>query len=480
MKTIYEVVIGLEIHAQMSTKTKMFCRCDNDSFNKEPNINTCEICMGFPGTLPCINKEAVKKAVIAALALHCVIPEHSKFDRKNYFYPDLPKGFQISQYDVPVSLKGWIEIEMKEGIKKIGITRLHMEDDAGKLTHAPGGTLCDYNRSGTPLMEIVSEPDMHSSEEAVAYAKEIQKILRYVGSSECDMEKGMMRFDINISIRPKGIKEFGIKVEVKNLNSFRSLERAIEYEIKRQTEAVECGERIIQETRGWDDIKGVTESQRTKEEAQDYRYFPEPDLPPLIQKNEEIEMYKKNIPELPRAKKKRYEQEFKLSDEEARILTEELDRALFFEHAATISKDPKKTAQFMNSMLLGHLNEKHQSLGECKISPENLGKLILLINNGKISHNLAKGKIFTAMFETGMSAEEIMEEKGLEELSDKGALENLAKKIIAENPKIVEQYKNGKTTVIGFFVGQMMQKTKGAANPKMVQDILKELLGAET
>lgn len=473
---MYETVIGLEIHAQMSTKTKMFCRCDNDSFMKEPNINTCEICMGFPGMLPSINKEAVKKGVIAALALRCEIPLLSKFDRKNYFYPDLPKGFQISQYDVPVSMKGWIEIETKEGIKKIGITRLHLEDDAGKLTHISEGTLCDYNRAGTPLMEIVSEPDLRSADDAVTYAKEIQKILRYVGSSECDMEKGMMRFDINVSIRPKGAEQLGIKVEVKNLNSFRSLERAIEYEIERQTDMAKRGERIIQETRGWDDIKDVTESQRTKEQAEDYRYFPEPDIPPLVQKKEQIESLKKNIPELPLSKKKRYEREFKLSDEEARILSEELDRALFFEEAATISKDPKKTAQFMNSVFLGHLNEKHQPLAGSKITPKNLGKLILLINDEKISHNLAKGEIFTAMFENGKSAEEVMKEKGLEEMSDKDTLRDLAQKVLNENAQIVEQYKNGKTTVIGFFVGQMMQKTKGAANPKIVQDILKELL----
>ncbi|MBU1019311.1 Asp-tRNA(Asn)/Glu-tRNA(Gln) amidotransferase subunit GatB, partial [Patescibacteria group bacterium] len=320
--TNYEPVIGLEIHAQVNTKTKMFCGCDNDSFQKEPNTNVCPICMGFPGTLPAVNREAYKKGIRAARALNCKIPKFSKFDRKNYFYPDLPKGYQISQFDKPVSENGYVEFEVDGSVKKVGITRLHLEDDAGKLTHTSSGSLCDYNRSGTPLMEIVSEPEIYSTQEASAYARELQKVLRYVGSSDCDMEKGMMRFDVNISIRKKGEKELGTKVEVKNLNSFRSMERTLDYEFKRQVQALENSEEIHQETRGWDKKNEVTVSQRSKEEAQDYRYFPEPDLPPMTASESEEE-----LPELPFARQKRFQEEFNLKDEDAKLLTETPDLA---------------------------------------------------------------------------------------------------------------------------------------------------------
>lgn len=476
MSNQYQTVIGLEIHAQTNTRTKMFCRCDNDSFNKEPNTNVCPICMGFPGTLPTINQTALEKGIQAALAINCKIKSFSKFDRKNYFYPDLPKGFQISQFDQPLSENGHIEIEINDQKKRIGITRLHLEDDAGKLTHVLGGSLCDYNRSGTPLMEIVSEPDLSSAEEASLYAREIQKILRYVGASDCDMEKGMMRFDINVSLKKPEAKEFGTKTEVKNLNSFRALEKALEYEIHRQTEVLDQGEKIIHETRGFDPQKETTFSQRTKEEAQDYRYFPEPDLPPIVPDEKLIEKLKKELPELPTAKATRFKKDFNLSDEETRLLIQNIETANFFETAVKISQEPKKVAAFITTVLFSHLKEEHKSLTECKIKAENLGELIKLINDGTISNNLAKGKIFEEMYKTGQTPQKIIEEKGLKQVSDTNEIESLCQKAIQENNKVVQEYKNGKETAIGFLIGQVMQATKGQANPKVVNETMRRLL----
>lgn len=470
----YEPVIGLEIHAQVNTKTKMFCNCDNDSFQKDPNTNVCPICMGFPGTLPVINKEVYKKGLRAALALNCKIPKFSKFDRKNYFYPDLPKGFQISQFDKPISENGHIEFEVNGEIKKVGITRLHLEDDAGKLTHTNSGSLCDYNRSGTPLMEIVSEPELYSTEEASAYARELQKVLRYVGSSDCDMEKGMMRFDINISIRKKGEKEFGTKVEVKNLNSFRFLERALDYEFKRQVEALENGEKIQQETRGWDTKQEITISQRSKEESHDYRYFAEPDLPPMTTEN--AEKLAGELPELPFARQKRFQKEFELKHEDAKLLTETPELADFYEETAKKSSDPAKTNAFITTILIKHLKEEQKKLSSCKITPESLAELIKLINNGDISNNQAKGEVFASMYETGKSPQEIVEEKGLKQVSDSGQIEEFCKQVIAENPETVEDIKSGKDRAAGFLVGKVMQLSKGQANPAMVSETIKKLL----
>lgn len=474
---VYEPVIGLEVHAQISTKSKMFCRCSNDSFGKEANTNVCPICMGFPGMLPYLNEEALRKGLIAALALHCEIPPYSKFDRKNYFYPDLPKGFQISQYDFPISKQGYVDITVNGHPKKVRVHRLHLEDDAGKLTHVPSGTLCDYNRSGAPLMEIVSEPDIFSVEEAVAYAEELRRIIRYVGSSECDMEKGMMRFDANISLRKKGDIALGTKAEIKNLNSFRNLEQALQFEIQRQQKDLEDGKKIIQETRGWDPEKMQTFSQRTKEEAHDYRYFPEPDLPPLSLAPGQLSEWKKLATELPLARKQRFIKEYGLTDQESAILTESRGLADYFEEAAKISKDPKKTAAFIMTLILAKLNEENLDISSSKISNQSLGRLIQLINDGVISNHLAKTEILQAMWETGKNPDMLIKEKGFVMVSDTVALEGIIKQTIEKNPDIVESYRKGKQQVIGVLVGQVIKETKGQANPKLVNEILRKLLG---
>lgn len=474
--TTYEPVIGLEIHAQTNTKTKMFCGCDNDSFRKDPNTNVCPICMGFPGMLPVINKEAYEKGIKAALALNCKIPSFSKFDRKNYFYPDSPKGFQISQFDQPVSVDGHVEFEADGELKKVGITRLHLEDDAGKLTHVGNGSLCDFNRAGTPLMEIVSEPELYSTQEASAYARELQRLLRFVGASDCDMEKGMMRFDINISIREKGAKELGVKVEVKNLNSFRFLEKALDYEFKRQVEAMESGEEIVQETRGWDTKQEMTVSQRSKEEAHDYRYFPEPDLPPMKITDEDITKLKESLPELPFARKKRFEEEFEIDQESSKLLTETPEMADFFEEVAKKSGDAKKANAFITTVLIKHLKDEQKPLKDCKITTDQLSAIIKLVGAGDISNNQAKGEVFDSMYKTGKDPKEIIEEKGLKQVSDTGEIEGYCKKVIEENPEAAEDVKNGKDRAIGFLVGQVMQLSKGQANPGIATETIKKLL----
>ncbi|MEK7172022.1 MAG: Asp-tRNA(Asn)/Glu-tRNA(Gln) amidotransferase subunit GatB, partial [Patescibacteria group bacterium] len=441
-----------------------------------PNINVCPVCMGFPGMLPAINSSALKKGITAALALNCEIPEFSKFDRKNYFYPDSPKGFQISQYDKPISKNGYVDIVVGGEKRRVRVNRLHLEDDAGKLVHEGSATLCDYNRSGTPLMEIVSEPDLYSVEEASAYAQEIRRILRYVGSSDCDMEKGMMRFDINVSLRKKGDKKLGVKAEVKNLNSFSALEKTLEYEIKRQTSALEKGEKIVQETRGWDDNKGITVSQRSKEEAHDYRYFPEPDLPPVKVKKEEVEILRGNLPELPIARRFRFVEQFKISEEDSRILTEEKEMADFFEEVVKACSDPKKAVSFINTILLKHLNNDGMSLAQCRIKVGQLGALIKLINEGVVSNNMAKTEVFDEMYKTGKDPQKIIEEKGLKVVSDTGEIEKVCKKIIEENAGPVEDFIKGKDQALGFLVGQVMKETRGKANPAIVNEILRKLL----
>jgi aspartyl-tRNA(Asn)/glutamyl-tRNA(Gln) amidotransferase subunit B len=473
----FEAVIGLEIHAQINTKSKMFCRCDNDSFDKPPNTNVCEVCMGFPGQLPVINKEAVTKGVIAALALNCQIPERCKFDRKNYFYPDLPKGFQISQYDQPLAINGYVEIKKDKGKKKIRITRLHLEDDAGKLTHVAGGSLVDFNRCGTPLMEIVSEPDMNNAEEAVYYAREIQNILRFCGSSDADMEKGMMRFDASVSIRPKGDKKLHHRAEIKNLNSFKSLGAAINYEIERQIALWNEGSPLKGDiTMGWADDSQKTYLLREKEGADDYRYFPEPDLPPLIITKDYLNSLRKKIPELPAEKRERYKKDYNLLDDDIRILTSDLYTAQYFEEVVSMIKDPKKAVSFINTILMAKLKEDQISLEECKITSRMLGELIKLIENGDISNNQAKGEVFDEMYKTGDSPKKIVEKKGLKVVSDVSAIESACKKVIEENAKVVEEYKNGKDKVFGFLVGQVMKEMKGQAKPQIVNELLKKML----
>lgn len=472
----YDIVIGLEIHAQMNTKTKMFCRCSNDSFNKMPNSNVCPICMGFPGQLPILNKQVIRKGIIAGLSLNCEIPEVSIFDRKNYFYPDSPKGYQITQFTHPISINGHIKINTSQGEKTIRINRMHIEDDAGKLTHTSNGTLCDFNRAGTPLMEIVSEPEIFSVEEASSYAREIQKIMRYCGSSDADMEKGMMRFDLNISLKPKGSDKLGTRAEVKNLNSFQSLEKAAEYEIKRQTDLLNQGEKIAQETRGWDDKLQKTVNQRSKEEAMDYRYFPEPDLPPVQASAELVGELKKLVPELPHSKAKRFSEEFKLLEDDIRILTETPELADFFETANQIGEDPKTTCSFINTVLAAHLKEDQISIKESPVSANQIGKLVKLIKEGTISNNVAKSTVFEEMYEKGGEPEEIVEAKGLQQVSDTGALEEMAKKAIEALPQAAEDVRNGEMKAIGALVGFIMKESKGSANPKAVNEILKKLL----
>ncbi len=472
----YEVVIGLEIHARINCKTKMFCRCSNDIFNAEPNTHVCPICMGFPGMLPLTNEVCVKKGVKAGLALGCKVVESNKFDRKSYFYPDLPMGYQISQYDLPVIQNGRVTISLSDGsTKDIRVNRLHLENDAGKLTHTSGGTLVDYNRSGTPLMEIVSEADMNSVEEASSYARQIQKVVRYVDASDADMEKGQMRFDLNLSLRPKGQKEFGIRSEVKNLNSFHSLERAGEYEIKRQTRLLNEGGTVVQETRGWDDDKRITVSQRSKEEAADYRYFPEPDIPPLAITEEMIERLKSEIPELAVAKSNRYKNELNLKTQDSELLAGSVDLSGYFEEALAVSGDAKRTANWLLSELLALLKADACTIGESKLSAINLGKLVKLIADGTISNKIAKD-IFKELYQGDLDPEKVVEEKGLKVMSDTGELEVVCQEVINRNPDSVADFKGGKDRAIGALVGQVMGATKGSANPKLVNDILRKLL----
>lgn len=472
----YEAVVGLEIHCRISSKTKLFCRCSNDIFDAEPNTHVCPVCMGFPGMLPLINEEAIRKGMIGALALGCEIPEFSKMDRKSYFYPDLPMGYQISQYDLPVSQHGKVTVRKEDGsTKEIGVTRLHLENDAGKLTHVSGGSLVDYNRAGTPLVEIVSEPDMRTREEVSLYARQIQKIMRAVGTSDADMEKGQMRFDLNISLRPKGQKEYGTRAEVKNLNSFRSLEKAFDYEFQRQKELLESGGKIVQETRGWLDDKEVTVSQRGKEEAADYRYFPEPDIPPLVVTREMVAELKKQLPELPEARAQRYESEYGLSAVDAANIAADMSLAAYFDRAVETSGAPKKTANWLLSELLALLNADSLSIADSKLSALHLGKLVKLIEDGGITGKIAKD-IFKEIYEGDLDPEKFVEKKGLKIMEDTGELEKICQQIISRNEKVVTDFKGGNEKAIGALVGQIMAATKGTANPKSVNEILRKLL----
>jgi aspartyl-tRNA(Asn)/glutamyl-tRNA(Gln) amidotransferase subunit B len=484
----FEAVIGLEIHAQISTKTKMFCGCDNDSFRKKANTNICPICMGFPGMLPVPNKEAVEKGVKSALALNCTIPAFSKFDRKNYFYPDLTNGFQISQFDEPISEGGYVDIILNESEedggdsnkptkKRIGVTRLHLENDAGKLTHTANGTLLDFNRAGTPLMEIVSEPEMHSSAEAKEYAETVQKILRYCSSSDCDMEKGMMRFDASVSIRPAGEDKLYPRGEIKNLNSFRALQAAIDYEIARQIELRKQGNPISNDqTLGWDDAKQETRVLREKESSADYRYFPEPDIPPVKITPEQITEWQKEVAELPMEKYERFLSEFKLPEQEARFYTESIVLANFFEEVAKATGNAKAASSFLGTILLKRLADEGLTLQDSRITAAHIIELIKLIDAGTISNNAAKTDIFDEMMKSGQMPAKIVEEKGLAQVSDTSAIEGMCQKAIDANPSIVADIRGGKDKAMGALVGFVMKESRGQANPKMVSDTLKKLL----
>ena len=472
----YEVVIGLEVHAQLKTKSKIFAP-DSTEFGNEQNSQISPITLGMPGVLPVLNKECVNMGIKLGLALNCDIPERCKFDRKQYFYPDLPKGYQISQYDEPICLNGHLDINGK----RIGITRAHLEEDAGKLVHVgsagiAGSTysLVDLNRAGTPLLEIVSEPDMRSSEEAKNYMEELRNIVRYIGVCDGNLEEGSMRCDANISIMPKGSKEFGTRAEIKNVNSFRALQRAIEYEIDRQIELVEDGEEVIQETRLWDDNAGETRSMRGKEDAHDYRYFPEPDLMPLSISREWVEEVRKTLPELPSQKRQRY-MDLGLSEYDASVIVEQMQSALFFDKVLELGGNAKIAVNFMMGEIAAYLKENHIEITDTNLTPENLVELIGLIEKGTISNNIGK-QILIDMLQTGEKASAIVEKKGLSQITDVDAIRKMVEEVVANNPNQVEQYKSGKTNILGFFVGQIMKATKGRANPKTVNEILLELL----
>jgi aspartyl-tRNA(Asn)/glutamyl-tRNA(Gln) amidotransferase subunit B len=481
----YKPTIGLEIHAHLKTKSKMFCASPNNPDEKHPNVNVCPICMGHPGVLPVINEEAVQKTIKAGLALNCQIAKFSKFDRKNYFYPDLPKGYQISQYDLPFCQSGYLEI----GGRRIRITRMHLEEDAGKLVHdeKTGATLVDFNRAGVPLMELVTEPDITSGKEARVFAEELRLIFRYLGASDADMEKGQMRVEVNLSLGKED--KLGTKVEVKNLNSFKVVEQAIDYEIERQKILLEEGQPVVQETRGWDEAKQRTVSQRTKEEAQDYRYFPEPDLPPLTFTDEQIARWRAELPELPASRRLRFAQEYGLPVNDIEVLVQNKDLGHYYEKTTSEflawleveGREPKskeekeKLYKLAANYLLTDLNALIQAallpMEELQITPEDFAEFITMIYEGKITSKSAK-EILKEMFQTGKDPSNIIEERGLNQVSDVGEIEKAVDKVIEENPKPSEDYKSGKQEVIQFLIGKVMAATKGKANPAVVREIL--------
>lgn len=476
----YEVVIGLEVHVQLGTNTKIFCGCPNE-FGSAPNTNVCPVCLGLPGALPVVSREAVERAVQAGLALHCSINPFSRFARKNYFYPDLPKGYQISQYDQPLAEHGYLDIVTEQGPKRIGVTRVHMEDDAGKSVHdgfrdSERYTYVDLNRSGTPLIEIVSEPDMRSSDEAYAYMTEIKQVLQYIGVSDCDMEKGQLRCDANVSVRLKGAKKFGTRAEIKNLNSFRFLKMAVEYEVERQIEIVEAGGKVVQETRLFNVESGETVGMRSKEHAHDYRYFPEPDLAPLRVSEHWLNEIKGKLPELPTDRRERFVKSYELREYDAQVLTLTRETGDYFEAAAQVSGDGRTTANWVVGDLMGLLKAAGKAIEQSPVPAAHLGELVALINKGELSGKLAK-EILPKMFESGEAPSAIMEREGLKQISDTGALEKIVADVLAANPKQVEQYRSGKTAVIGFLVGQVMKASRGQANPAAVTEVLKTKLG---
>lgn len=475
----YDVVIGLEVHAELSTKTKIYCSCEN-TFGAEVNTKCCPVCTGMPGALPSLNKKVVEYAVKAGHAFNCSINRISKQDRKNYFYPDLPKAYQISQFDIPLCENGYVDVIMDENgtQKRIGVTRIHIEEDAGKLLHDESfaGSLADYNRCGVPLIEIVSEPDMRSSEEAKAYLETLKSILQYIDVSDCKMQEGSLRCDVNVSIMPKGSDKFGTRCEMKNVNSFSGAVRAIEYEIKRQAEILDNGGVVEQQTRRWDDAKGMSFLMRSKEDAQDYRYFPEPDLTTIVLEEDYVEELKNSLPELPNKKTLRYMNDFGLPLFDANLLTENIEKAVLFEECTKSSKcQPKNLSNWILGDISRILNERNITLSETKLTAAKICDMVSLIEKGTISNTAGKTVIEAIMFED-KTADEVVKEKGLAQISDTSALKELAQSIIDANPKTVDDYKNGKTNVIGFLVGQCMRASKGQGNPKILQDIILDII----
>jgi aspartyl-tRNA(Asn)/glutamyl-tRNA(Gln) amidotransferase subunit B len=480
----YEVVIGLEVHAQLRTQSKMFCGCDNMSVDAEPNTNICPVCLGMPGMLPVANAQAIEWTYLLGQALDAKVADRWNFERKNYFYPDLPKAYQITSSTNPPIIGGHVDIDVDGQVSRVHIHHIHLEEDAGKLVHPVGKnySLVDLNRAGTPLVEIVSEPDMHSPREASVFLSDLRAILRYLGISDANMEQGNLRCDANISLRLAGEKKLGTKVEIKNMNSFRMIERALDYEIERQTEMLETGERIIQETRGWDDSKGKTTGQRSKEEANDYRYFPEPDLPPFVVSKLDIQ-----LPELPKAKRARFESEYGLSFSDAEQLTSDLDMAKYFEKSIlglsddTLGSDEakrlaaKKIANWITGELIGRMNKFSVQLSDVKVAPEHVSELVILVEAGTISGKQAKD-VFDIMFESGSSPAEIVKSEGMGQISDSGELTKIVDAVLTANEKSVEDFKAGKQQSFGFLMGQVMAATRGQANPQAVSALLKERL----
>ncbi len=474
----YEAVIGLEVHAQLATRSKLFCSCAN-RFGDEPNDNVCEICGGFPGALPVLNKKAVEYAAKMGLAINCAVNSYSVFARKSYFYPDLPDGFQTSQYSPPICTGGYVDVTAENGkTRRIGITRIHMENDAGKNIHSSGGneSYVDLNRGGTPLIEIVSEPDLRGAEEAVLFLRRLRSILLYLGVCDGNMEEGSLRCDANVSIRPSGSEAFGTRVEIKNLNSFRNVQRAIEYEIARQKICLEDGEELAQETRLYDSVKNLTLAMRSKEEAHDYRYFPNPDLPPVLVSPEDLARWKSEMPELPHARRDRFAAAFSLSEQDADLLTSEKELADFFEAALALYRQPKRLANLMQSEVLREMNATGLTLAAAALTPESLAELAKIIDDGLISMKIAQD-IFPELFINGGSPEKLVRERGLAQISDSGALEAAVAEAVTENPAEAAAYKEGKTKLISFFVGRVMQKTGGKANPALVNELLRKHLG---
>ena len=472
----YETVIGLEVHVELATKTKIFCGCST-AFGAAPNTQTCPVCTGMPGSLPVLNKQVLEYAIAVGLATNCDITRYAKFDRKNYFYPDNPQNYQISQLYLPICHDGGIEIETGFGKKTIGIHEIHMEEDAGKLIHDEWEdcSLVDYNRSGVPLIEIVSEPDMRSAEEVIAYLEKLRLVIQYLGASDCKLQEGSMRADVNLSVREAGAKEFGTRTEMKNLNSFKAITRAIEGERERQIDLLEAGESVVQETRRWDDGKGESYAMRSKEDAQDYRYFPDPDLPPIKVSEEMLAQIRAKQPEFRSEKRKRYKEEFGIPDYDIEIITGEKPLADLFEATVALGSQPKKVSNWLMGETLRLMKERETDASDLRFSPENLAKLIALTDQKAINSSVAK-EVFEVMFEENIDPEAYVEEKGLKTVNDEGALKKVVEEVIAANPQSVEDYRNGKEKAIGFLVGQTMKAMKGKADPGTVNQMLKEML----
>lgn len=475
----YEAIIGMEVHAQLLTASKMFCGCSADYASADPNTHVCPVCLGMPGVLPVINQAAVEATVLTGLALNCRIPQYSKFDRKNYPYPDLPKGYQISQYDLPLCVGGWLEVEADGQPRRIRIRRVHLEEDTAKLIHESDGSLIDFNRAGVPLMEIVSESDIRTAEETWAYLVKLRTILRYLGVSTGNMEEGAMRCEANISLRPVGSEPLGTKVEVKNLNSFRAVRQAIAFEIQRQSRILGQGERVHQVTMGWDEAHSRTVFQRSKEGADDYRYFPEPDLPPLQFTPERVAEIRKRLPELPEAKRERFMAEYGLKADVAAVLVEDRAIAAFFERASVAggeTVEPRTVANWIVGEVFRLLREAGTEISQVRTTPEQLASLLVMLGEGEINATVAK-EVLTEMFETGEPARAIVERKGLIQISDEDRLSQIVRNVLDENPKPVQEFLDGKGQVLGFLIGQVMRATRGQANVQVVRRLLGEALG---